>query len=126
MAKKYSNPKDVDEKLIMEIVDSSPDYTAPGMLKKIQGAKQENTSNFSSDSSVGIDYKKIFFSHKKMVERRTFHLNPETKLKLETVLQRLGDGQISLFGYVDNILIHHLQTYKETINDLSKNHSDII
>ena len=36
------------------------------------------------------------------------------------MLIRLGNGKSTLYGYIDNILIHHLESYKDIINDLSK------
>lgn len=55
------------------------------------------------------------------VQRRAgIYASEETKRKLLDVVQLLGRGNLSLTAYVDNILRHHLEFYREEINRLHK------
>ena len=51
---------------------------------------------------------------------RNLYASEETKRKLLDVVQLLGRGNLSLTAYVDNILRHHLEFYREEINRLHK------
>lgn len=131
MPRKYVNPKTIDEELIKNLVDTSPDYTIPGQSGLLPTAEAESVGTplgeHSKLSAGDIDYRAVFLQENlKTVDRISCHIDRKIKTKLHTVLTRLGDGKMTLYGYIDNILIHHLQTYKDTINDLSKNHSDIL
>ena len=52
--------------------------------------------------------------------RAGIYASEETKRKLLDVVQLLGRGNLSLTAYVDNILRHHLEFYREEINRLHK------
>lgn len=130
MPRKYVNPKTIDEELIKNLVDTSPDYTIPGQSGSLPTAVAENDGAQSGaqfqSSAVNIDYRTVFLRENITVDRICCRIDRDVKNKLQTVLTRLGNGRITLYSYIDNILIHHLQTYKDIINDLSKNHSDIL
>lgn len=130
MPRKSVNPKTIDEELIKNLVDTSPDYTIPGQSGSLPTAVAENDGAQSGaqfqPSAVNIDYRTVFLRENITVDRICCRIDRDVKNKLQTVLTRLGNGRISLYSYIDNILIHHLQTYKDIINDLSKNHSDIL
>ena len=130
MPRKSVNPKTIDEELIKNLVDTSPDYTIPGQSGSLPTTVAENDGAQSGaqfqPSAVNIDYRTVFLRENITVDRICCRIDRDVKNKLQTVLTRLGNGRISLYSYIDNILIHHLQTYKDIINDLSKNHSDIL
>jgi hypothetical protein len=52
--------------------------------------------------------------------RSNLYASEEIKRKLLDVVQLLGRGNLSLTAYVDNILRHHLEFYREEINRLHK------
>ena len=52
--------------------------------------------------------------------RSNLYASEEIKRKLLDVVQLLGRGNLSLTAYVDNILRHHLEYYREEINRLHK------
>lgn len=121
--KRFVNPKDIDEDLIRNLVDSAPDYKQTE-IHPIQ--REEILSSPIPAINPILDYRAVFFKPNRIRKRVSFHLDAETKMKLNIIWQRLGDGQTNLPAFVDNILRHHLETFKDAINNLSKNHSDIL
>lgn len=121
--KRFVNPNDIDENLIRDLVDSATDYK---QNEKVLLSKISNQVANNLGINPTLDYRRIFLKPVKIGQRCTFHLDVTTKKLLEIVLQRLGDGQTNLPAFVDNILRHHLETFKDAINNLSKNHSDIL
>ena len=130
MPRKYVDQKIIDEDLIKKLVDTSPDYTISGQSELLPTAVPKNQDTQSGEqvlpSAENIDYRAVFLQENGTVDRICCHINGDVKNKLHTVLIRLGNGKSTLYGYIDNILIHHLESYKDIINDLSKNQSDIL
>lgn len=66
------------------------------------------------------DYEQTFLCVSDVQRRAGIYASEETKRKLLDVVQLLGRGNLSLTAYVDNILRHHLEFYREEINRLHK------
>lgn len=66
------------------------------------------------------DYEQPFLCVSDVQRRAGIYASEETKRKLLDVVQLLGRGNLSLTAYVDNILRHHLEFYREEINRLHK------
>lgn len=66
------------------------------------------------------DYEQTFLCDHDVRHRSNLYASEEIKRKLLDVVQLLGRGNLSLTAYVDNILRHHLEYYREEINRLHK------
>ena len=66
------------------------------------------------------DYEQTFLCDHDVRHRSNLYASEEIKRKLLDVVQLLGRGNLSLTAYVDNILRHHLEFYREEINRLHK------
>ena len=64
------------------------------------------------------DYEQTFLCDHDVRQRSNLYASEEIKRKLLDVVQLLGRGNLSLTAYVDNILRHHLEYYREEINRL--------
>lgn len=70
--------------------------------------------------SYQSDYERVFF-RKGVIQGRSYvYINDETKMKITEIVKRIGLGEISVATYVNNILQHHLESYKEEINKVHK------
>lgn len=132
MAKKYVNPKDIDEELIRSLVDHSQADTIPvndpqpDMPQQPLKVVIRESNPLIIKPTIVSDYRETFFRPSSRDNLVIFRLEAQTRRKLNIVYARLNSGQTTFYGFVDNILQHHLETYKDQINDLSKNHSDIL
>ena len=67
-------------------------------------------------------FAETFLKDNKIRDRRQIYISKEAYDKISRYLRYIGQGNVSLVSYVDNILFHHMDEYRETINDLySKN-----
>jgi len=81
--------------------------------QKVENVKtQKNKKNFKSDFSD------IFLKDNKISDRRQIYISKEAYDKISRYLRYIGKGNVSLVSYVDNILFHHMDEYRDTINDL--------
>lgn len=63
------------------------------------------------------DYEELFLQPQPLFKDRTFiGIRPERYAKLGEIIKRFG-VKVSIQGYVDAIILHHFETYREDINE---------
>jgi hypothetical protein len=63
------------------------------------------------------DYETVFLQRKAGLPRRQTYISSQLYEKIIRFLPVIANG-LSITGYIDNILIHHLEQHKEDINEL--------
>lgn len=66
------------------------------------------------------DYGTIFIREPRTVARagKTTYIRQEFHDTIQSVCRVIGDGKVSLSGYIDNVLAHHFDTYGGEITRL--------
>jgi hypothetical protein len=64
------------------------------------------------------DFAELFLKDNRLSDRRIVYVSKETYEKLIKYVSIITDRKLGLVGYVDNVLSHHIETYKSEINDL--------
>ena len=64
------------------------------------------------------DYESLFLERKASIDRRQTYIGAELYKKISSFLPVIAGHQFSVTAYVNNILTHHLEQYKEDINEL--------
>ena len=62
------------------------------------------------------DYKKTFLVRVDYDLRASLHVSAPTKRKILEVLKKIGGERLTATSYVDNILRHHLEMFRDEIN----------
>ena len=70
------------------------------------------------------DYKSLFLKKESSTKRQTY-MSAELYDKLSKILSIIAKD-ISVPNYINNVLENHLQEYKDEINEIYKNNSDLI
>ena len=63
-------------------------------------------------------FAEIFLKDNKIRDRLQIYISKEAYDKISRYLRYIGEGNVSLVSYVDNIIFHHIDEYRDTINDL--------
>lgn len=66
------------------------------------------------------DYERMFLTPVEYGIRATLYVNASTKRKILEILKRIGGERLSATSYVDNILQHHIETFRDDINRLDR------
>ena len=66
------------------------------------------------------DYERMFLPPVEYGIRATLYVNASTKRKILEILKRIGGERLSATSYVDNILQHHIETFRDDINRLDR------
>ena len=62
------------------------------------------------------DYKKTFLARVDYDHRASLYVSAPTKRKILEVLKKIGGERLTATSYVDNILRHHLEMFRDEIN----------
>ena len=80
------------------------------------------------DAIVTGDFDRMFLQPRSIRARSTLYVSSETKRKVLEVVRKVGDQHTTATSYVENILRHHLDLYKDEINRLyqERNPQDLL
>ena len=67
------------------------------------------------------NYREIYFERVDFTDRQPFWLTRETHLTLLKIVNVIGGHKARLSSYVENIILQHLESHKEEINNLYEN-----
>ncbi|WP_313375295.1 DUF3408 domain-containing protein [Chishuiella sp.] len=108
--------------LPQESVIEVPEEPEKKSIEK-QSAKTFVKSKNSSRKNTEIDYEKTFFRKTDTHARdgKTVYIRPTFHEKLTRIIQVIGEDKISIYNYLDNLLIHHFDEFSDQI---IKNYND--
>jgi hypothetical protein len=69
------------------------------------------------------DYMTIFIKESNTVARtgKTVYVRKEFHDRIMKIIQVIGDNEVSLFSYIDNVIVHHFENFQEDITQAYKN-----
>lgn len=99
-----------------------PEETDPEE-KKVEAAYSRNNRDGAEGRKkkkqpVG-DYEELFLKSSEETARygKTIYIRKEFHERIQRICQVIGDNQVSLYSYIDNVLSHHFESYKEEIRE---------
>ena len=66
------------------------------------------------------EYQGTFLSVPKIIDRKTVFISNHLREKVVSIYRRLGSEKSSVSGFIENLVIHHLEEYKEDIESWKK------
>lgn len=108
--------------------DSQPSET---VVSERQDVKSESATvpDIRRRRSMTLpDYKKTFLVQVDYDLRASLYVSAPTKRKILEVLKKIGGERLTATSYVDNILRHHLEMFRDQINRIhqEQNYHNII
>lgn len=61
------------------------------------------------------EYRQLFLTPPKIVDRQTIFISRELRDKIDKIVRQLGDRKLSVSGFAQNVLQHHLEMYGDDI-----------
>lgn len=128
MAKRSESPS-VDEDMLRDAISrhsrngsvtNTPIELPPQEPTATNEAEGDTTPALRRKRVILSDYEQTFLHNVEIHRRAVFYASEEMKQKYTEVVQLLGKGRFTLTSYVENILRHHLELYKDEINRLHK------
>jgi len=64
------------------------------------------------------DFPELFLKDNRLSDRRIVYVSKETYEKLIKYVSIISDRKLGIVGYVDNVISHHIDSYKPAINEM--------
>jgi hypothetical protein len=125
-AQKMPNRLEVEPEQDAKSVSKQEMVSEPEITQDMEDAKSEveNSKTQKKRKNPKADFAEIFLKDNKIKDRRQIYISKEAYDKISRYLRYIGQGNVSLVSYVDNIIFHHIDEYKDAINDMyNKNFS---
>ena len=69
-------------------------------------------------NSMNLDYSDTFLARYELASRQGLHLEKETIATIKRIIYSIGDERLTVSGFVENVLRHHFEFYKDEVNRL--------
>lgn len=85
-------------------------------VPQIPESKTKDTNRKKRTTTV--DYSELFLGRYELDSRQGLHVEKETIATIKRIVHSIGDPRLTVSGFVENVLKHHFEIYKEEINSL--------
>jgi predicted nucleotide-binding protein (sugar kinase/HSP70/actin superfamily) len=130
MAKQTNIPK-VDEDFMREVISQGLPMKRDATIENERTIIiDENESAIETSDIIEapnqeqtekVDYCETYFEKVDLTYRQSLCITKETHLTLLNVVNMIGGRKANLSSYVENIILQHLESHKEEINELYEN-----
>ena len=68
------------------------------------------------------NYESLFIKETNLTARlgKSVYIRKEYHERILKIIQVIGENEVSLFSYLDNVLTHHFQTFQNDITEIYK------
>lgn len=105
--------------------EAEPEEAVPPVSTIREEAPREETKRKRAKSP---DYESLFIQEAGITARtgKSVYIRKDHHDKIMKIVQVIGKNQVSLFSYIDNVLKHHFETFRDDISELyNKNNENI-
>ena len=135
MAKNSRVIEDIDEAAMLQSIyerdnppavlpkeQEKPVEPAPEQSEKLKEAKE--TKEPVRRKRNNADYSSSFLQRNELKMRSCVYISHRIHATISKIVRVIADKDITVGGYIDNVLLQHLEAHKEEINDLYKRERD--
>lgn len=117
MKKENKGKEAIDEQyLIAMMAKETPEETGKAISTKNE---KEVTEPRKKKNRPSEDFDELFLRNSEETARmgKTIYIRKEYHERIQRICQTLGENQVSLYSYIDNVLTHHFETYRDEIQE---------
>jgi len=92
-------------------VEQSNQENEPGRTKEQKDSKRKRTA---------VGYSATFLQKNEIKTRQCVYISQRIHATISEIVRVIADKEVSVGGYIDNVLLQHLEAHKEEINELYK------
>ena len=95
----------------IQSVEQSIQENEPGKTKEQKDSKRKRTA---------VGYSATFLQKNEIKTRQCVYISQRIHATISEIVRVIADKDVSVGGYIDNVLLQHLEANKEEINELYK------
>lgn len=128
MAKK-GNEYEIDEDFLLASIGERKEGKAPpkkeeeiveNIEEEVAKPKENSSKRNKRNSSSTDDYEATFLCRNEIRLRQGAYISRSVYQTIMRIVKQIAGDDVSVGGYIDNVLKHHLEKYKDEINTLYK------
>lgn len=77
-------------------------------------------NNGKSIQGKTADYASLFLIKKELQSRQCVYVSQRVHSIISEIVRIIAEKDVTVGGYIDTVLLHHLESYRDEINDLYK------
>lgn len=114
--KDYIQPKEQEEKKEVQPIVELPEQSATAVSPKSTelGKRKRKTRG---------DYDEHFFNRVDFTYRKPLYITANTHRRLMRIVHLMDSSKATISSYVENILCHHLEVFKDDIENIYRNNN---
>jgi len=135
MATSKRELEDIDESLLLSSIkekDSPREQSIQSIQSKVtQKSESEKPKEVKEPQkhkhTITSDYTSIFLQKNELKTRQCVYISERIHTTISEIVRVIADKDVTVGGYIDNVLLQHLETHKDEINELyKKDRKDLI
>ena len=129
MATNRNKAEGIDESLLLSSIKEkvvAPVQPAEQSIQENEAGKTREQKD-SRRKRNAVDYSSTFLQKNEIKTRQCVYISHRIHATISEIVKVIADKEVSVGGYIDNVLLQHLETHKEEINELyKKDRKDLI
>jgi hypothetical protein len=93
-----------------EKINEQETVSTPNETEKQSVRRKKNQNN--------IDYLEVFLCRNELRTRQGIYIEKETNETIKRIVHNIGSERLTVSGFIENVLKHHFEQYKDEINNL--------
>lgn len=122
MATNKNKAEGIDELLLLSSIkekDVVPIQTAEQSFQENEPGKTKEQKD-SKRKRTAVGYSATFLQKNEIKTRQCVYISQRIHATISEIVRVIADKEVSVGGYIDNVLLQHLEAHKEEINELYK------
>ncbi len=129
MGSRKSATEGLDESMLLNALSRRPQENTrrPPDTEMEASVKEEKSSSVSDTPKenpkrrrASADYGTVFLQRNEIKTRQCVYISREVHNKISKIVNIIADKEITVGGYIDTVLMKHLEQHKDEINELYK------
>lgn len=129
MGSRKSATEGLDESMLLNALSRRPqeNIRRPPDTETEASVKKEKSSSVSDTPKenprrrrASADYGTVFLQRNEIKTRQCVYISREVHNKISKIVNIIADKEITVGGYIDTVLMKHLEQHKDEINELYK------
>lgn len=120
--------EEIDEDFLLASIGNKKEGKTIPTKEEPQTKEPPPKKRVKQNSTANENYEVDFLCRNEITERRSAYVSKEVHETIKLIVLQIGGmSNLSVGGYIDNVLKHHLEKYKDEINTLYKqSRSDLV
>ena len=129
MGSRKSATEGLDESMLLNALSRRPqeNIRRPPDTETEASVKKEKSSSVSDTPKenprrrrASADYGTVFLQRNEIKTRQCVYISREVHNKISKIVNIIANKEITVGGYIDTVLMKHLEQHKDEINELYK------